>query len=546
MVQAMTRARATLPRGERWGPAAGGAGMAGDRVGPLPEPVRLGAAPVTPEDIERVALHRARVDVGPVVRRRMRAARGVIERALSEGRTVYGLNTGLGAARDQSVPADLLEAYQRQIVMTHAGAVGPPLAEHDARAVLAARAAGLARGGSGATLPVLETLVAFLNSGLTPVIPETGSVGASDLGHLAAVALVAIGRGRATIGGRVLPAAQALEFAGIPPLHLEPKDALALISANSVSIGIGALVARRAGRVARMADLSGALAMEALDANLSPFAPVVQEAKAFPGQADAAENVRNLLAGSRLERPGVAASRQDALSFRTIPQVHGALREQMAAAHRAVAVELAGRGDNPLVLADTDETISNGNFQPLVLALAFEGLRVAIAHVAMLSERRMAKLIQRAWVDGGRASRLAVDAPEGDARYRFPGLMSYSAASLVAELKHIAAPITLGVPPLDFDVEDHSTLANAAVMITRTALDKLETVLSIEALLAVHEIGQRDLGGELGRGTARALAAVQGLADTMLDPDPLAADLVGRLHDVIAQLLVEEDRPLRP
>ncbi|HEY2635785.1 MAG TPA: aromatic amino acid ammonia-lyase, partial [Solirubrobacteraceae bacterium] len=345
--------------------------------------------------------------------------------------------------------------------------------------------------------------------------------------------------------GRTLPAAQALEFAGIPLLRLRPKDALAFISANAVSVGIGALVARRAGRVARMADLAGALAMEALDANLSPFAPAVQDAKPFAGQADAAENVRNLLRGSRLERPGVAASRQDALSFRTMPQVHGALREQMAAAQRAVAVELAGRSDNPLVVPETGETLSNGNFQPLVLALAFESLRVAIAHVAMLSERRMAKLIQRAWEDGGRASRLAVDAPEGEARYRFPGLMSYSAASLVAELKHLAAPITLGVPPLDFDVEDHSSLANAAVMTTRTALEKLETVLSIEALLAVHEIGQRDLAGQLGQGTGRALAAVQGLADTMVDPDPLAADLVQQLHDVMAELLAEEDRPLR-
>jgi histidine ammonia-lyase len=507
---------------------------------PLPRPVRLRTGALTPTDRERIAVGRARVEVDPRVHRRMRASRQVLDDALAAGRPIYGLNTGLGHARDQVIPPELLEAYQRQIVMTHAGAVGPPLAEEDTRAVLAARVAGLARGGSGASVPVLDQLVGFLNAGLTPVVPATGSVGASDLGHLAAVALVAIGRGRAHLGGRTLPAAQALELAGLRPLRLEPKDALALISANAVSIGVGALVARRAARVARMADLAGALAMEALDANLSPFAAAVQEAKPVPGQAEAAANVRALLRGSRLERPGVAASLQDALSVRTMPQVHGALREHVTAAHRAVAIELAGRGDNPLVLPEAGETISNGNFHAIALALAFESLRVAIAHVAMLSERRQAKLIQRAWVDDGRATRLAVAAPEGEGRYRFPGLMSYSAAALVAELKHLAAPVTLGVPPLDFDVEDHSTFANQAVILTRSALEKFETVLSIEALLAVHEIQQRDLVPELGEGTARALRSVQGLAD-VVDPDPLAADLVERLHGALAELTAEAE-----
>jgi histidine ammonia-lyase len=515
------------------------AGAPESPAAPLPAPVKLGTAPLSPGDIERIACGRARVQVSPVVRRRMRATRAVLERALARGEQVYGLNTGLGAARDQEIPAALLDAYQRQIVSTHAGAVGSPLPEHDARAVLAARVAGLARGGSGATVAVLDTLVGFLNAGLTPVIPETGSVGASDLGHLAAVALVAIGRGRAQLGGRTLPAAHALELAGLAPLRLAPKDALALVSANAVSVGVGALVVRRAARVARTADLAGALTMEALDANLSPFAPAVQEAKPFPGQAQAAAHVRRLLGGSRLERPGVAASLQDAISIRTIPQVHGALREQVAAAERAVAVELAGAGDNPLVLAEADVAISNGNFHPLVLALAFESIRVAVAHVAMLSERRMTKLIQRAWVDDGRATRLAVEAPDGYGTYRFPGLMSYSAAALVGELKHLATPITLGIPPLDFDFEDHGTFANQAVMTTRTALEKLEAVLSIEALLAVHGIGRRELEPELGDGTGRALAAIQGLAD-VVDPDPLAADLVQRLRDALGPLSAED------
>lgn len=505
-----------------------------------PAPVVLGDAPLTPRDVEAVALRDAPVHVEPGVHERMRAARAVLDARLSAGTPVYGLNTGLGAARDQMVPTELLEAYQRQIVMTHAGAVGPPLESYLVRGVLTARVAGLARGGSGASPAVLDTLVGFLNGGLTPIVPRTGSVGASDLGHLAAVALVAIGRGRARLGAETLPAAEALARVGLPVLRLAPKDALALISANAVSIGVGALAVRRAARVARMADLVGALSMEALDASLAPFAASVQDAKPFAGQRDAAENIRDLLAGSRLERPGIAASHQDALSTRAIPQVHGALREQQAAAFRAVEVELAGRGDNPLVLAAEDATLSNGNFTPLVLGLGFEGLRLAIAHVGMLSERRMAKLTQRAWSDAGRASRLAVAAPEGDARYRFPGLMSYSAASLVAELKHIAAPITLGVPPLDFDVEDHASLANEAVMLTRTALDKLETILSIEALLAVHELGQRGLAGQLGAGTAQALEAVRGIADDV-DADPLAADLVQRLHDVIAALIGEQD-----
>lgn len=435
-----------------------------------------------------------------------------MERALERGEPVYGLNTGLGPWKDQAAPLDTLIDYQRRIVFERAGATGPPLPDEQVRALMFTRVAGLAQGGSGATPGALETLVRMLNAGVHPVVGENGSIGASDIGHMAMIADVAIGRGRARVDGEMLPGSEALARAGIEPYELQPKDGLAMVSANGASIGVGALTVLEAERVAGLADMTAALALEAVAGNLSPFSEEVARAKPFPGQIEAARHVRELLSGSYLEDPDSALSVQDPLSFRVVTQVHGALRDQIASARQAVEIELNAIDDNPLASVEQDTMLSNGNFHPMVLALAFEALRVGLAHTGMISERR----IRHAFAPGRQRSPDFTPTAEKEASAspldRLPNVTFVTPILALVELKHLAAPVTLECPTI-FGVEDHHTLAPTAVLFARRSLRQLETVLAMEALAATKTLDQRDELPRLGAGTRPLYEAARGVYD---------------------------------
>jgi len=349
----------------------------------------------------------------------------------------------------------------------------------------------------------------MLNADVHPVVPEIGSVGASDLAPMAGMAQVAIGQGRAEYQGEVLPGGEALRRAGITPLVLSGKDGLALVSANGVSIGHAALVVARAEQAADAADVAAALSMEATAANPSILHPAVARAKGIPGQAAAADHIRELMSGSALFEAGAARSVQDALSFRVVPQVHGALREYVAAARNAVTVELNSADDNPLVSVPDQAMISNGNFHPMVLAIACDALRIALAQVGQLSERRLSHL----W-DG------CMHQLVGPPTSPLYGLqLRYPAAALFPELKQLAAPATLDTPTLDLGVEDHGTSAPLSVRKTDTVLGLLEDLLAIELMLATDLLRLTPTKPVLGAGTAEALWMVEE-SITLADPQP--------------------------
>jgi histidine ammonia-lyase len=470
--------------------------------------VTITEAPLGIEDLLAVT-GGARVELDDGTRARIAASRAVVDRALAGGDAVYGLTTQVGHGRDTRLTEEEIQGEQRFLVVSHSGGIGPPLPAAIVRAALAVRLNGIARGGSGAGVAAAEILAAMLNAGVHPVVPGTASVGAADIGQMAGMAQVAIGMGRAEYRGEVLAGGEALRRAGITPLVLGGKDGLALISANGVSVGQAALVASRAAAAAEAADTAAALSMEATGANTSVLRPVVAQAKPIAGQVAAADHLRALLAGSPLLEPGGARSVQDALSFRVVPQVHGALREYIAAARSAVTTELNAAADNPLVSVPDQALVSNGNFQPVVLAIAYDALRIALAQVGLLSERRMSHL----W----------------DAFFRQPasgpstvgyGLqLRYPAAALFPELKQLAAPASLDTPPLDLDVEDHGTSAPLSVRKTDTALGLLEDLLAIELLLARDVLSTAPVPPTLGAGTAAALRTVEA-AIAAADPYP--------------------------
>lgn len=471
-------------------------------------PVVVSTAGVSIEDVHRVAIDGAPVAIAEDVWRRVQAGRDVVEWVLERGAPVYGLTTGGGFLRNEIVDPIALLRYQRRTMTETWGGVGRALPDEDVRAIMLARVAGMARGGSGAHPDAMRTLVAMLNAGVHPVVPEVGSIGAADLMHMGTIARVMLGHGQARFGGETLLAAEALRRADIAPYELQPKDAFALFSANGYSIGVGALAVLEAERTAALADTAGALMLEAIGGNTSPFEQEVAAAKPFPGQIAAAAHVRELLADSYLHDPRRAVSVQDPLSFRVIPQVHGALREQIAYARRSVEIELNAMDDNPLVAIDSDRMLSNGNFHPMVLALAFDTLRVALAHAGMLSERRMNKSPERYPTSEAFAASV-VDSPDAAGRAR-AGPLTFTAAAVVSLLKHAAAPVSLECPPVELDVEDHATLAPLAVMLTRQALVQLETLLAIEALVAVDALDHMSALPRLGAGTRAAYEAVQG------------------------------------
>jgi histidine ammonia-lyase len=467
--------------------------------------VVIDAAALTVPDIVAIA-HGAHVSIGPGATERIRESRAVVDRLVSGETLIYGLNTGLGHMRNERVPLEILEETQAVTVRVHSGGIGQPLETEIVRAAMAVRLAGIARGGSGASPAIAESYVAMLNGGVHPIVPEIGSVGASDLMHMAAIALVAMGEGEAEFDGVRMAGGEALRRAAIEPIHLAPKDGLTIISANGVSIGQAALVVDRAARLADAADLVVAMSLEAVQANLSILQPVVAAAKPVHGQAVVARRINALLDGSRLCTDD-APSVQDALSFRVAPQVLGAFREVLRFATEAVDGELAAMDDNPLVSIAEDRMVSNGNFHPMLMALAIDAVRPALAHVGQLSDRRTGQLWDRL------ASDPAAFTPEGSERLNRYGspLLRWSGAARSAELRALADPATLDVGPLDLGVEDHSTNAPLAVRRTAEALAVAADILIVELLTATAVVGWRDeIRERMGPTTRAVLDTVAG------------------------------------
>ncbi|MDR2564728.1 MAG: aromatic amino acid lyase [Bifidobacteriaceae bacterium] len=496
--------------------------------GPDKGPVGIGGQ-LRPSDVARVA-DGAPVRVDPGVRERLAAERAVVEEALAGGVPVYGLNRGLGPLRDSQIPDDREEEFQRFVIASHAAAIGPPLPKRMARAAILVRLATLSRGGSGASLGLFNALVELLNRDVIPVIPADGTISAGDLSQLAAIGQVLLGEGSAWIPGpdSPLPGAQALRARGLAPLRLGPKDALALVAANAVSIAAAALLQQRAARAALGADLVAALSFDALGANLSPLDSAALAARPLQGQQTSGRRLRAALAGGDLaqgKRP--PSSIQDPISLRTVPQVHGALLDQLAALETAVAAELASSPDNPYLDASRRAFVSNGNFSIVGLAISLEALRVAFAHVAILAERRVALQIKRLRSGVELAAQMAAAAAPGT--FSVPFILAQTASAEAARITQAAAPVTLAGSPVGDGVEDHSSLAYSAAQLADHALDHLERLLAIEALVAVgviaSEQGSPVLGGQVGALAEETRAAADASASTAETVDRVVAAL---------------------
>jgi histidine ammonia-lyase len=480
-----------------------------------------------PAEVTAIARHRVAVRIAPEARARIEASAAVVGRAARSGRPVYGVTTGLGSRVTERVDGDEAAAFSRRTLRGRATAVGEPLSAELTRAAVAVRLNGLCAGGAGAGPAVADGLAALLNAGVHPRIPRSGSVGAADLCLLAHVGLTLIGEGEAELGGEWMDSAAALAAAGLAPVALGPKDGLAICSSSAVSVGAAVLALADAEACLEAAQIAAALSMEGFRANLSPLDARVASARPAPGQEWAAAGLRALLAGGELTAPGAARRLQDPLSLRCASQIHGALRWALDLLGQAVAPELTGAADNPLVLAHDDEILCTGNFHVPALALALDATAIAVTQVAATIAERQARLKTE------RLSGLPAHLVSRGATRSGLAPLSKTARALVLEIRHRATPYAIH-PTIGADgVEDDSTGAAQAALRLGEQLERMWPLVAIELLVAAQAV---DLAapGRLAPATAAAHAAVRSLVDPLEDDRALGAD-VERLATALTQ-----------
>ena len=440
------------------------------------------------ESVVAVARHGDRVTLGQEAKERILASRRHVEGIIGEERPVYGVTTGFGALATTHIPTPERRELQHSLLRSHASGMGPFVEPEGVRAMMAIRAKTLAMGFSGVTVELVEALVAMLNEGVVPAVPEHGSLGASgDLAPLAHIGLCLTGEGWALESGETIPAKQALEKAGLSPVRLQTKEGLALINGTDGMLGMLALALWDLRMLLRTADVTTAMSIEALLGTDRAFREELHAVRPHQGQLASAHNLYKLLDGS----PMVASHRdslhlvQDAYSLRCAPQVYGAARDTWGFAHGIAERELASTTDNPIVLPD-GRVESTGNFHGEPLAFALDFLAIAASEVGAITERRIDRMLDPARSQG--LPPFLSPRAGTNSGYMIP---HYTAASLAEENRRLAVPASVGSLPTSAMQEDHNSLGWSAGRKLRRVLDNLTAILAVEALCAAQALELR-------------------------------------------------------
>jgi histidine ammonia-lyase len=482
------------------------------------------------EDVERVARDPGtRLRLDDEARARIEASRALIEQKVSTGERVYGVTTGFGRLADVAIEPDQRTALQHNLVRSHASGMGTPLGRAYVRALMLLRANALARGFSGCRSSVVEQLLAFLEAGIHPRVPEFGSVGASgDLAPLAHVALGLVGEGEAEYQGQWRPVAAWMAAAGLEPLTLGAKEGLALINGTQATTGIGILSLLAAERALETAEVAAAMSLEALLGTPEAFRAEIQDARPHEGQKRSAALLRAILADSEIReshRDGDPRV-QDAYALRCVPQVHGAARHALAYVRGILETEANSATDNPLVFPASGLVVSGGNFHAQIVAQALDLLAIAVADLAAISERRIERLLN---------PDLSMGLPAFLAAR--PGLESgfmiaqVTAVDMLAELRILSHPASVDSVTTSANQEDHVSMGLAAARKAARAVSCLERVLATELMCAAEGIEyRRPL--KAGRGVELAHARVRERVARLSGDRALGPDL-DALTDIV-------------
>lgn len=483
--------------------------------------VRVGE-PLDLNDVLDVAYGRRPVLATDGLDGSMQPARRVIEEVVASERTVYGVTTGFGYLANVRISSEEATDLQRDIVLSHATAVGTPLSEEVVRAMLLLKARTFAFGASGVRPDLVHRLIAMLNERIHPVVPSQGSLGASgDLAPLAHLALPLIGRGEAVVDDEVMPGSDALRSKGLQPLELSYKEGLSLVNGTEGMLALGILVLDRIERVARAADVAGAMTVEACLGTDQAFAESLVGLRKHPGPLTVAANLRNLLDDSEI----VASHRhsdhlvQDAYSLRCVPQVHGAYRDAMSYVRTTLEAELASAIDNPSVLVAEGTVGSSGNFHGEALGLALDHLALLATGFGTISERRVARLVDPELNNG-----LPAFLTRDPGRRSGFMLTQYTAASLVSENRSLCFPASADSISTSAGQEDHVSMGMTSARKAEQIATNTERVIAVELLAAAQALTLR-APLTPAAGTGAALAAVREVSPALEEDRPLAPDI---------------------
>ena len=505
----------------------------------------IGSKPLTVGDVWRVAVLGEEVSLDDGAREKILQSRQRVEHILKEEKTVYGINTGFGNFSNVRISLEELKLLQRNLILSHAVGVGEPLSEEIVRAVMLLRVNALSLGFSGITLEAVDTLIEMINKGVHPVVPSQGSVGASgDLAPLAHVMLVLMGEGEAYYEKERLRGKEAMKRAGIRTHTLLAKEGLALINGTQVMTAIGAVALYKIKRLSVIADIIGAMTLDALMGTDKAFDERIHLLRPHRGQGAAASNLRALLHGSAIRKAHSDCDEvQDAYSLRCMPQVHGASKDALRYALNVVETEINSATDNPLIFED--EAISGGNFHGQPVALAMDFMKTAVAEWGNISERRIDRLVHPAYNRGLPA--FLTEKGGVNSGWMIP---QYAAASLVSENKVLAHPASVDSIPTSAGKEDHVSMGTIAARQLMMITENVYSVYTIESMAAAQGLLYRAplRGGEGVEAAASLIRAIMPplTEDRWFKPE---IDAVRRLLDsdgFVQEVEKVMEKPLMP
>lgn len=469
------------------------------------------------DDLVNVCRNNYSVELSEEAQSNVLASRKKVDEFIESDKTIYGITTGFGKFSDVNITKDDAILLQKNLIITHAVGAGNPLDTDIVRGIILLRVNALAKGYSGIRLSTINTLVEMLNKGVHPVIPEKGSLGASgDLAPLSHMVLPLIGLGKAEYGGIVMTGSEAMKKAGISPVELVAKEGLALINGTQVMTAIGALTLYDGLQLSEMADIAAALTFEALNGITTALDPRVHAVRPHQGQIDTAQNMLNLLEGSKMTTVQGEIRVQDAYSLRCVPQVHGACKDALKFIMEKILIEMNSVTDNPIIFEETG--ISGGNFHGQPVALSFDFMAIALAELANISERRIERL-----VNPSLSVLPAFLVEKGGLNSGFM-IVQYSAAALVSENKILSHPASVDSIPSSANQEDHVSMGTIGARKAREIMKNLRRVIAMEMMCACQAI---DLRGkkQLGKGTEKAYKIIRDKVSKLVDDRELYEDI---------------------
>ncbi len=481
-------------------------------------PITLDGSSLTADRLVAIARHGEKVELAPAALERIKACRAMLDEKLAAREIMYGTNTGIGEFSEKVLNDNQVMEFQKFLIYNHSAGIGDPLPAETVRAALTGRINVHAHGNSGCRPEITLTMVEMLNKGLTPVVCQKGSVGASgDLAPMAQAALLLMGEGEAFYDGERLPGAEAMRRAGIAVPGLQARDGLAAINGSNVLTAMSAVQLHDMERWLKQAEIAAAMSIEALLGNLKPYNTKLHELRGFRGAIVSAQNIMKIIEGSDLTTGKMKTKVQDAYSMRSTPQVIGAARDALAYARSQVEIELNGVGDNPIFVPEMKLTLTGANFQGTPVALPMDMAGAAITMVSVLSERRLNRLTNPALSQG-----LPDFLAHEPGFYSGLMLSQYTADHLIVEQRILSAPASIQSIPAAADQEDFVSMGMNTALKNGQILDNAYGVLGIEFMAAAQALDFRKFTA--GKGTQKAREVIRKHVEHLSIDRPLYPD----------------------